>query len=43
MIITHFSEADSIVQDILSRMRDVELQQDRARFRTYLEKLGDVS
>ena len=41
MIITHFSEADSIVQDILSRMRDVELQQDRARFRTYLEKLGE--
>lgn len=41
MNITHFSEVDSIIQDILSRMRDVELQQDRARFRNYLEKLGE--
>lgn len=40
MKIHHFSEIDSVISDTLSRLRDVNLQQDRGRFREYLNRLG---
>ena len=41
-MVHNLSEKHSLVSNWLSELRDVEVQQDRLRFRRNLEKIGEV-
>ena len=43
MEVYNFSDHNSIYNDFLSELRDVEIQKDRMRFRRNLERLGEIS
>ena len=42
MIIHHISEKNSILNQFLAELRDVEIQKDRMRFRRNIERIGEV-
>jgi uracil phosphoribosyltransferase len=42
-MVINLSEEHSIVSNCLSELRDVEIQEDRMRFRRNLEKIGEIS
>src|SRR5665647_3384126 len=42
-MVINLSEGHSLVSNYLSELRDVEIQEDRARFRRNLEKIGEIS
>ena len=42
MKIINFAEQDTIVNRFMSELRDVNVQQDRMRFRRNLERIGEV-
>jgi uracil phosphoribosyltransferase len=41
-MVVNLSEEHSLVSNILSELRDIEIQEDRMRFRRNLEKLGEI-
>jgi uracil phosphoribosyltransferase len=41
-MVVNLSEVHSLVSNILSELRDIEIQEDRMRFRRNLEKLGEI-
>lgn len=41
-MVVNLSEEHSLVSNILSELRDIEIQEDRMRFRKNLEKLGEI-
>jgi len=43
MEVYNFSDHNSIYNDFLSELRDVDVQKDRMRFRRNLERLGEIS
>ena len=43
MEVYNFSDHNSIYNDFLSQLRDVNIQKDRMRFRRNLERLGEIS
>jgi len=42
-MVINLSDDHSLVSNWLSELRDVEIQEDRMRFRKNLEKIGEVS
>ena len=42
-MVINLSEQHSLVSNCLSELRDIEIQEDRLRFRRNLEKLGEIS
>jgi uracil phosphoribosyltransferase len=42
-MVINLSEEHSLVSNILSELRDIEIQEDRMRFRKNLEKIGEIS
>ncbi|MGZ4090982.1 MAG: uracil phosphoribosyltransferase [Bacteroidia bacterium] len=42
-MVINLSEEHSLVSNYLAELRDVEIQEDRARFRRNLEKIGEIS
>jgi uracil phosphoribosyltransferase len=42
-MVVNLSEEHSLVSNILSELRDIEIQEDRMRFRRNLEKIGEIS
>ena len=42
-MVINLSQQDSLVSDWISELRDVEVQQDRMRFRRNLERIGEVA
>ncbi len=41
-MVVNLSEEHSLVSNILSELRDIEIQEDRMRFRKNLEKIGEI-
>src|SRR5665213_841978 len=41
-MVVNLSEEHSLVSNILSELRDIEMQEDRTRFRRNLEKIGEI-
>ena len=41
-MVYNFSESKSIIGQILSELRDVQIQKDSMRFRKNLERLGEI-
>jgi len=41
-MVVNLSEEHSLVSNILSELRDIEIQEDRMRFRRNLEKIGEI-
>lgn len=41
-MVVNLSEEHSLVSNILSELRDIEMQEDRMRFRRNLEKIGEI-
>ncbi|MGB8704534.1 MAG: uracil phosphoribosyltransferase, partial [Gillisia sp.] len=42
MIVHHLSEKNSVLNSFISEIRDVNLQQDRMRFRRNIERIGEI-
>ena len=42
MKIINFAEQNSIINQFMSELRDVNVQQDRMRFRRNLERIGEI-
>lgn len=42
-MVINLSEEHSLVSNYLSELRDIQIQEDRARFRRNLEKIGEIS
>ena len=42
-MVINLSEKHSLVSNWLSELRDIEIQEDRLRFRSNLQKIGEIS